>query len=145
MSVGYVQLELLRSCGNGKLPIAFAAVGVASQLSSPPAPPLDPPPELLLEPAPELELEPPPDAMLPPLLLDPLLPPLPELPVPPDELVAPPLELPPLLAEGSPALGELKQATRPRHPTTRQGAERNGLNTGPPKDSPGQHCCGFAL
>jgi hypothetical protein len=80
--VGYEQLALRRSCGNGKLPDAFAGVGVVSQVS-PPAPP-----ELLLPP---LLLE---DPLLPPLLLELLLAPLPlDDPLPPldDEL---PEELP---------------------------------------------------
>jgi hypothetical protein len=95
--VGYEQLELRRSCGKGKLPDAFAGVGVVSQVSPPPLELLLPPLLLddpLLLPAPLLEL------LLPPLLLDdPLLLPPPlddelpeELPLPLE--LEPPLGLP---------------------------------------------------
>jgi hypothetical protein len=91
--VGYEQPALRRSCGKGKLPDAFAGVGVVSQVSPPPlelllAPLLDDP----LLPAPLLEL------LLPPLLPDDPLP----LPLPLDDEL--PEELP-LPLELEPPLG----------------------------------------
>jgi hypothetical protein len=103
--VGYAQFVPRRSCGNGKLPEAFAGVGVASQLSPPPLE------LLLLPPLEELLLLPPLLDELPPLLLDEL--PLPEEELPeelPDELL-PPLELPPAsLVSPPPAPGAVVAA-----------------------------------
>jgi hypothetical protein len=87
--VGYEQLALRRSCGKGKLPDAFAGVGVVSHVSPPPLELLLPP--LLLEDP--LPAPPPLELLLPPLLLDDPLP-LPLEDELPEELPLP-LELEP--------------------------------------------------
>jgi hypothetical protein len=141
MAVGYVQLALFRSCGNGKLPAELAGVGVVSQLSPPPLPELLEPPPL-----PELPLEPPLELPDPPLE-----PPLPLL----LELLAPslPLDDPPLLelepepppVDGSPGLADAAQPVRPRNPMTMAGSEWNCVGTGPPKKKGSAGCDGWPL
>ena len=120
MVVGYVQFALFRSCGNGKLPAELAGVGVVSQSSPPPAPPLEAPLALPLEPPPELELLfDPPGA---PLLLEPVVP-LPEPVLPPDEPLPPLLlEPPPSPTEVSSGLAVFAQAAIPRHPMKIEGS-----------------------
>jgi hypothetical protein len=112
--VGYVPFAVRRSCGKGNWPVAFAGVGVVSQLSLV-VPPLD---ELLLLTPEELLLE------LPPLPLELLLPP------DPDEL-EPELELdealpPELLPDGpvSPPGGAVDEAQPAyKNPTIREESE----------------------
>ena len=113
MVVGYVQFEPRLSCGKGKVPEAFAGVGVVSQLSPPPL-------ELLLLLPPlldELLLPPPLDELLP--LLDE---PLPEEELP--EELLPPLELAPasegFVSPGPPGDVEFAHAND-KNPMQREG------------------------
>jgi hypothetical protein len=116
-----VQFALFRSCGNGKLPVELAGVGVVSQSSPPPAPPLEAPLVLPLDPPPELELPLDPPVEPPPLPLEPVLP-LPEPLLLPDEPLPPLLvETPPSAPEGSAGLAVLAQAETLRHPMKIEG------------------------